>query len=76
MIFIERKPYYEDRITKTREFSSKTTKKLENSKKSHKKVIWQKKKESTRTEGWGQHVARSQKYPFKLILKEAGPKEI
>jgi len=39
MISIERKPYYKDRITKTGEFPSKTTRKLENSKKSHKKVI-------------------------------------
>ena len=28
---------------------------------------------STRIEDRGQHMVRSQKYPFKLILKEAGP---
>jgi len=32
MISIKRKPYYEDRITKTGEFPSKTIRKLENSK--------------------------------------------
>ena len=32
MIFIERKPYYKERITKAGEFPSRTTKKLESSK--------------------------------------------
>ena len=55
---MEREPYYEDGITKTRELSSRTTRKLESSKevnrngKSNKETIWQEKKESTRIEFW------------------------
>jgi len=36
----------------------------------HKKTIQQEKAKSSRIEGWRQHVAREQKYPIKLTLKE------
>jgi len=58
MIFMERKPYCEDIITKTEEFSSRTTRELKSSKevnrdskRSHKETVQQEKKESTKTEG-------------------------
>jgi len=43
---------------------------------SNEEIVQQKKKESTRTEGWKQHVVRDQEYPFKQTLKEVGPKKI
>jgi len=43
---------------------------------SNEEIVQQKKKESTRTEGWKQHVVRGQEYPFKQTLKEVGPKKI
>ena len=56
MTSMEREPYYKDEITKTREFSSRTTRKLESSKKfnrdgktSHGKTVQQEKEKSTRT---------------------------
>jgi len=36
----------------------------------YEKVIQQEKTKSSRTEGWRQCVARKQKYPIKLALKE------
>jgi len=55
---MERKPYCEDIITKTEEFSSRTTRELKSSKevnrdskRSHKEIVQQEKKESTKTEG-------------------------
>ena len=54
---MERKPYCEDRITKTGKFPLRITRKLENSKevdedgkRSHKEVVQQEKEESTRIE--------------------------
>ena len=38
----------------------------------HEKAIWQEKAKSLKTEGWRQHVAREQKYPIELTLKEVG----
>ena len=65
MTSIERKPYYKDRITKTGEFSSRTTRKLGSSKeadrkgkKSYEEAVWQKKEKFSRIEGWQQHIAR------------------
>jgi len=40
--------------------------------KEYKKTIQQEKTKSSRTEGWGQCVAREQKYPIKLTLKKVG----
>ena len=83
MIFMERELNCEDRITKTRRLSWRTTKKLEQSKninryskRSYEEVVWQEKKEHTRIEGWKQHVTRSQEYLFKVTFKEIGQKEI
>ena len=80
---MERESYCKDGITKTREFSSRTTRKLGSSKeingnrkKSYEKAVWQEKKESKRTKGWVQCVAEDQKYQFKLTLKKARPEEI
>jgi len=36
----------------------------------YEKAIRQEKAKSSRTEGWRQHVAREQKYPIELTLKE------
>ena len=72
---MEREPDSENRITKTGNFSQKTTKKLENSKevnkngkRSHEKVVWQEKAKLARIEEKRQYVARSQKYSFELTL--------
>ena len=80
---MEEGPNNKNRITKTEWLSWRITKKLGQSKeidgyskKSHKEAIQQEKKKSTRIEGWGQYMARSQKYPFKVTLKEAGLKKI
>ena len=80
---MERKPYCENRITKTKEFLSRTTRKLgsskevdKDSKRSHEEVVWQEKEESTRTEDWEQHMARGQEYSIESTLKEAGPEKI
>ena len=80
---MEGEPDNKKRITKTEKLPKRITKELEQSKnidryskRSHKEIVWQEKKEPTRIEDWRQHVVGSQKYPFKVILKEAGPKEI
>ena len=61
---MERGPNSKNKVTKTREFSWKTTKKLgsneeinRNSKRSHEKTVQQKEIESTRIEERRQHVA-------------------
>jgi len=38
----------------------------------HEKTIQQEKAKSSRTEDWRQYVAREQKYPIELTLKEVG----
>ena len=80
---MERKPDYQNGITKVGRLSRRIIEKLEyskkinrNNKRSHKEAIWQKKKESTRAEDKRQHVAGGQKYPIKLTLKEVGPEKI
>jgi len=40
--------------------------------KEHEMTVQQKEMKPTRTEGWRLCVARKQKYPFELTLKEAG----
>jgi len=44
----------------------------ERSTEEHEKTIPQEKVKFSRTEGWRQHVAREQKYPIELTLKEVG----
>ena len=63
---MEREPNSENKITKTGNFSQKTTNKLENSKKvnkngkrSYEKVVWQEKAELVRIKKKRQYVARS-----------------
>ena len=80
---MEGEPDYKNRITRIGQLPRRTIKKLEQSKeinvyskRGHEEAVWQEKKESTRTEGWRQYMAGSQKYPFKAIFKEIGPKEI
>ena len=76
---MEREPYCKDGIIKTRKFPLRTIRKLgsskevdRDSKKSHEETVWQEKKELTKIKDWWQCMAWGQKYPFKLILKEAG----
>jgi len=44
--------------------------------KNNKEAVQQKKKKSSRIEGWRQHVVGKQKYPFKQTLEEARPEKI
>ena len=80
---MERQPYGTDEVSKTRRILHRTVKKLErsyevngNSTRSHKKTIWQKAKEPSRVNDWGQCMVREQKYPLKQTLEKAGPKKI
>ena len=80
---IERQPYDTDRVSETRRIPYKTAKKLEKSyevngsgSKEYEEVIWQEMKESSRIEGWRQHMAGEQKYSFEQTLKEAGLEKI
>ena len=59
------------------------TKKLEGSYKingsstrSNEDIVRQKKKKSTKTKDWKQHVVRSQEYSFEQTFKEVGSKKI
>ena len=77
--FMERQPCGTVRDSKSGRVSYRITKELGTGYKGnrrgieeHKKAIWQEKTKSSRTEGWRQHVAREQKYPIKLTLKEVG----
>ena len=76
---MERRPYGTVRNSKSGRISHRNTEELGTGYKSnrrsteeHEKAIQQKKAKSSRTKGWRQHVAKKQKYPIKLILKEVG----
>ena len=80
---MERKPYGTDGVSKTRRIPYRTAKKLGkshkingNSTKSYEEAIQQEAKEPLRIKGQKQCMVGKQKYPFKQILKEAGPKKI
>ena len=81
--FMEEKPDGANKVSKVRRIFYWTTTKLGegykvngNSKKSYEKAIWQEEMKSTRIEGREQCMVRSQKYTFKLTLKEARPEKI
>ena len=76
---MERQPYGTIGDSKSRRVSCRTTEELETGYKSngrsteeYEKAIRQEKAKSSRTEGQRQHVARKQKYPIELTLKEVG----
>jgi len=80
---LERGPHGSNGHSMSRRFPHWVTKKLETddqsngrSIKEYEEAVRQEKEEPSRIEGWRQHVAREQEYPFKSTLKEAGQQEI
>ena len=76
---MERRPHGSNKHSTSRRFPHWIIKELETgnssngrSTKEYEEAVQQEKKESSRIEGWKQCVARKQKYPFELTLKEAG----
>ena len=73
---MKRRPDCQNRITKVRKLSRRTTEKLGsnkaingNGKRCHKETVWQEEMKPTRTEGRWQHVGGDQEYPIKSTLK-------
>ena len=76
---MERQPCGTVRDSKSGRISCRTTEELgtgykgnKRSTEEHEKAIQQEKVKFSRTEDWRQHVARKQKYPIELTLKEVG----
>ena len=76
---MERRPHGANGDSMSRRICEETTEKLGTSNKCNgrsseedEEAVRQEKEESSRIEGWRQHVVGKQKYPFELTLKEAG----
>jgi len=78
---MKRQPCGTNGVSEIRIIPYKSTKKLKRGhevnrscSEEYKEAIQQETKESSRIEGWRQHVAGKQKYPFEQTLKEVGSK--
>jgi len=76
---MKRRPHSAIRNLKSRRMPCRNTEELgtsykgyERSTEKHEMTIWQEKVESSRTQGWRQHVVGKQEYPFESTLKEVG----
>jgi len=76
---MKRRPYSAIRNPKSRRIPCRNTEELKTSYESYGRsteeyemTIQQEKVESSRTQGWRQHVVGKQEYPFKSTLKEVG----
>ena len=80
---MERQSHGTNRVSKIRRIPYRITKRLgeshkidESSTRYYEEIIWQEKKESSRTEGQRKCVVGSQEHSFEQTFKEVGPEKI